>query len=69
MQPRFNEINEVKCNFCFNWISGSNLIKNGVNSCMTCLQKYLKNKCLVNTPDGEIYLLRFVKRVKWSHPK
>ena len=67
MQPRIIDINEVKCNFCFNWINGPTLHKTGVNSCMTCLNKYLKSKCLVNTPDGDIYVLRFVKRVKWSH--
>lgn len=57
MQARIIDLPEVRCNFCFNWITGTPLVKKGLNSCMNCIDKYLNQKFQVHTPAGTIYYL------------
>lgn len=55
MRPQVREINEARCNFCFNWISGNHLVKKALNSCSSCLAKYLNKHTRVYTEDGGRY--------------
>jgi hypothetical protein len=57
MHARVQETVEVRCNFCFNWISGKTLIKKNLNACEECLQKYIIPGFVVHTVTGEVYRL------------
>lgn len=55
MKGRVLDIMEVRCNFCFNWMTGNHLAKKGINSCMECIAKYLNTRVQVHTATGSGY--------------
>jgi hypothetical protein len=45
-------INERRCNFCYDWIVGASLSKLTLNCCNPCLQKYYQTGAEVRTVGG-----------------